>query len=154
MATRKPDAAPLIAEAHPLNYDGLPFIALIQYRKNALLTITDNCDEDSIRAYVLDFCSPQRISEEAVLEVAQYWYDNHRDDHPLSVEFSRQGLTKDVSPIYRAFNVDLVSRIVGPLYFFPLLPSSTPKRRRRKPSAELDFKSIETFGLTKKFASD
>ena len=66
---------PLIREDHPDDYNGYPFITLIQYRKDNVLAIVDNADDKQIRALVLDLCGPEQVDEEQIIEVAAGWYD-------------------------------------------------------------------------------
>lgn len=129
--TRK-TTAPLIIEPHPKDYVGLPFLTLIQYRKQPMLAIIDNITDDVIRAYVLDLCGPEQINEEHIIITAAEWYQQNRHNFPLSVEFSRRGLTPTTSKIYRSLNVDFISRIIGPVPKFPMDAVKSVKRRRRR----------------------
>ncbi len=126
-------AVPLIVENHPTDYIGYPFITLIQYRKTHVLSIVDNSDDQSIKLYVLDLCGPEHVKEEKVIEVAASWYENNRTQHPLSVEFSRRGLTSETGKIYRTFNTEFVTRVIGPLPRFEMTEIIRVKRRKRKP---------------------
>lgn len=130
-ATRKP-AVPLVIEPHPHDYVGLPFLTLIQYRKSPMLAIIDNIDVDTIRAYVLDMCGPEGVDEELIITAAAAWYATNRHSIPLSVEFSRNGLTPLATKIYRVLNVEFVSRIIGPVPKFPMDSVKSVKRRRRR----------------------
>lgn len=132
-AEPKKSAVPLIIEPHPKDYSGFPFITLIQYRKQPMLVIVDNADEEVIRAYVLDLCGPEQIDEEAVILTATEWYNTNRVNFPISIEFSRRGMTQFTSRIYRALNVEFVSRIIGPVPKYPMGTVKSIKRRRRKP---------------------
>lgn len=123
---------PLIVEPHPKEYNGLPFITLIQYRKAPMLVIVDNADDEIIRAFVLDLCGPEEIDETALFKIAINWYENHRTSFPISVEFSRHGLTARLSTIYRALNIEFVSRVIGPVPKYPMSTVKSIKRRRRK----------------------
>lgn len=131
----KKTAVPLIVEPHPKEYTGFPFITLIQYRKQPMLVIVDNADDDTVKAYVLDMCGPERVDEETVISVAAEWYANSRGDYPISVEFSRRGMTPVTSKIYRALSIEFVSRIIGPVPKYPMGSVKSIKRRRRKPIA-------------------
>lgn len=124
---------PLIVEPHPKEYNGLPFITLIQYRKAPMLVIVDNADDEIIRAFVLDLCGPEDIDETLLFRIAINWYENNRTNFPISVEFSRHGLTAQLSKIYRALNVEFVSRVIGPVPKYPMTIVKSIKRRRRKP---------------------
>ena len=123
---------PLIVEPHPVDYNGFPFITLIQYRRLPMLVIVDNADDDVIKAFVLDWCGPEGIDEELLFEVATHWYNNNRFRFPISVEFSRRGLTSDTSKIYRALTTEFVSRVIGPVPKYPMTLVKSIKRRRRK----------------------
>lgn len=128
----KTTAAPLIIEDHPESYSGYPFITLIQYRRNHVLAIVDNSDQHNIKSYVLDLCGPEQVDEQKIIEIAAIWYKNHRNDHPLSVEFSRRGITGEVGKIYRSFNIEFVTRVIGPLPKFEMTETVKIKRRKRK----------------------
>jgi len=133
MATRKrAKNVPLIIEPHPESYSGYPFITLLQYRQQHILTIIDNIDNKSIKAYVLDYCGPERVDEELVIEIAGRWYGKNSELYPLSFEFSKLGLASEVSRIYKKFNIDFVSRLIGPMVKFPMNDIQSTKRRRRK----------------------
>jgi hypothetical protein len=123
---------PLIIETHPKNYNGYPFLTLIQYRKIPMLTIVDNIDNEVIRAYVLDLCEPEDIDKELLFQVAADWYDNDLNNFPISIAFSKAGMTKQTSKIYRVLNIELVSRFIGLASKFPVGNIKSIKRRRRK----------------------
>ena len=125
--------APLIVEPHPKDYSGFPFITLIQYRKQPMLTIVDNATDDIIRAFVLDLCGPERVNEELIIQVAAEWYINNRENFPISIEFSKLGISPHTSKIYRSLNVEFVSRVIGPVPKYPMSNVKSVKRRRRKP---------------------
>lgn len=123
---------PLIIEPHPADYTGYPFITLIQYRDEHILSIVDNADEKLIKAFVLDRCGPERIDEESIIRVADDWYEYHRSEYPLSFEFSRLSMSGVTSRIYKRFNMEFVTRVIGPLYKFPMDKVESTKRRRKK----------------------
>lgn len=124
--------APLIIENHPTDYIGYPFITLLQYNKDHLLTIVDNSDDTTITAYVLDMCGPEHIDEEMIIDSTREWYTNRRERFPVSFEFSRLNLTEITSKIYRTFNVDYITRVIGPLPSFTMAASKNVRRRKRK----------------------
>ena len=105
-AESKKLAIPLIIEPHPKDYNGFPFVTLIQYRKAPMLVIVDNANEDIIRAFVLDLCGPEEVNEELLINAATEWYNTNRINFPISVEFSRRGLTPITSRIYKALNIE------------------------------------------------
>lgn len=142
----KKTTVPLIVEPHPRNYSGFPFITLIQYRKAPMLVIVDNADDEVIRAYVLDLCGPERVDEEVMIQAASEWYDTNRTNFPISIEFSRRGMTSMTTKVYRALNVEFVSRVIGPVPKYPMNTVKSIKRRRRKalpPNVETNVISAE-----------
>lgn len=137
---------PLIVEDHPKDYDGYPFITLIQYRNEHVLTIVDNVTNKTIKLFVLDLCGPAEVNEEKVISVANDWYTENRERFPLSFEFSRRGLSREVGPIYRSFNIEFVTRVIGPLPRFEMNEVHSVKRRRRKavpPGMEIHKKVLK-----------
>jgi len=133
MATRRrKNQVPLIIEPHPDNYTGYPFITLIQYRQTHVLSIIDNADDKRINAFVLDYCGPEMVNEEQIISVAEVWYDESSGRYPIAFEFSKRELSEETSKIFRSFNIDYVSRIIGPLPSFPMNETGKVKRRRRK----------------------
>ncbi len=127
---------PLIIEGHPSDYDGYPFITLIEYRDKHLLGIVDNATDKIIRAYILDLCGPEAINEEFVISVASEWYEESKDRYPISFEFSKRGMSEPLKNIYKSFAIGFVTRIIGPLPKFEMSEVKSIKRRRKKPLPE------------------
>jgi len=128
----KRNSVPLIVEEHPDDYEGYPFITLIQYRQEHILTIVDNVTDKEIRAYVLDLCGPTGLDEELIISIANEWYENHSSDYPLSFDFSKRDISNIVNPIYKKFNIDYVSRFIGPVFKFKMDEVFKIKRKRKK----------------------
>ena len=125
---------PLIVEPHPSDYQGYPFITLIQYRKEHSLTIVDNADDKTIKLYVLDLCGPSQVNEELLITIAHDWYKTGEYEKcPVSIAFSRSGISPEAQKIYRSYNVEFVTRVIGPLPKFEMKKVRSIKRRRRKP---------------------
>lgn len=125
---------PLIVEPHPADYQGYPFITLIQYRKEHTLTIIDNADDKSIRAYALDMCGPTMVNEEVLITVAHEWFSSGEYERcPVSIAFSREGISSEAMKIYNVYNIEFVTRVIGPLPKFEMKKVRSVKRRRRKP---------------------
>jgi len=130
----KKQAAPLIVEQHPKDYNGFPFITLIQYHKTPLLCIIDNATDYVIRAFVLDICGPAGVNEEMVIGAAQVWSEEGLSNNfPVSVHFGKLGINFETAKIYRTINIEFVSRAIGPVPRFPMETVRSVKRRRRKP---------------------
>ena len=137
MLHMKKSHVPLIIESHPSNYIGFPFITLIQYHKSPMVCVVDNIGDSSIRAFVLDMCGPAGVDEEIIVNATQVWYDQYRAQYPVSVYFSREGLSSVTTKIFRTLNVEFVSRVIGPVPNYPMTGHSSLRRRKRKviPSA-------------------
>ena len=123
---------PLIIEEHPADYDGYPFITLIEFRDNHLLGIIDNATDKMVKAYILDLCGPSSVNEEIVIKVAADWYSKSKDRYPISFEFSKMGMSDDVKLIYKSFPIGFVTRIIGPIPKFEMNEVKSVKRRRKK----------------------
>ena len=137
MAKRSKRATvPLVIEPHPENYNGYPFITLIQYRDEHILAIVDNASDKTIEAFVLDLCGPEQINEEMIISIAEEWYGEDGARYPLSIEFSKRGMTQETAKLIRSFKIDFVTRVIGPLMNYPMDDVKSVKRRRRKPVPE------------------
>lgn len=123
---------PLIIQDYPEDYKGYPFITLIQYKKDHSLTIVDNYDSRSIRAYVLDLCGPEFVDEQNVINIAAMWYKKSKALYPISFQFAREGLTEETGKIFRVFSIDFVTRVIGPLPKFDMNEIISIKRKRKK----------------------
>lgn len=141
MSTRKPKCS-LLIESHPRDYAGYPFITLIQYQDQTLLTIVDNMDDTKIMAYVLDFCGPENIDEQMIIAVAKEWFDKNRDTYPISIEFAKHDLIADSSRLYRIMNINFVTRFIGPANKYTINQCQTVKRRKRKPFPKAQLESV------------
>lgn len=144
----KNNPLPLINEDHPDDYDGYPFITLIQHHDEHVLTIVDNINDKYIKAYVLDWCNPAGIDEQQLIEIAAEWYYNNSNRFPISFEFSRRGLTEQVSALYRHFAIGYVTRVIGPLPEFEMSTNKSIRRRKRKPvpnGVEVTYNLISDF---------
>jgi hypothetical protein len=122
----------IIVEPHPQEYTGYPFVALVQHKQTSYIAIIDNVSEKHIKAYVLDLCEPEGLSEKAVIDLAAEWYDDSVTKYPISVEFSKRGVSNVVGKIYRTFNLDAVVRIIGHVSYFPIDEVYKVKRRKKR----------------------
>ena len=127
------NAVPLVTEPHPENYKGYPFITLIRYNNENVLTNIDNVTKTQVIGFVLDMCSQHNLNEMAIVNVARDWFESGRNKHhPLSIEFSCMGLAGDISPIVRAYPIEYVSRIIGPLPSYKMAGAYKTRKKRRK----------------------
>jgi hypothetical protein len=122
----------LIVEPHPETYNGYPFITLIEFKGEPFVTIIDNYHGKSIKTLVLDYCNAENVDEEMIITIAEQWYTHSSSKYPVSFEFSKRDLTSQISPIYRTFNTEFISRVIGPVPVFNMDKVSKVQRRKRK----------------------
>jgi hypothetical protein len=131
-------AFPLINEPHPVTYLGPPFLTLIRFNDKDYINIVDNVINNEIVTYVLDLCPKEfdykpELREQALIEIAYDWHENSKAQYPISIEFSRRGVSLEASKILRRFTVDYVTRVIGPLPQFEMGGPFKVKKRKRKP---------------------
>ncbi len=131
-------AFPLINEPHPETYSGPAFLTLIRFNDVDYINIVDNVINNEIVSYVLDFCPKEfdykpELREHALIEIAYEWYTSPKPDYPISIEFSRRGVSVEASKILRRFTVDYVTRVIGPLPRYEMGGPFKTKKRKRKP---------------------
>lgn len=126
---------PLIVEPHPETYVGYPFITLIRYNDTNTLNIIDNIISKSMHTYVLDLCAPSDINEIDLISIANDWYcSGNYKLYPLSIEFSKLGMSQMTNKILRVFPVDYVTRIIGPVNEYPMSGYSRCRKRKKRPA--------------------
>ena len=123
----------MIIESHPEQYNGYPFITLIQFNEQHILTVIDNYDRKVLRAYVLDYCEAEQIDEVAVVAIANEWYGDGSPTYPVSIEFSKREVVSEFTKIYRSFAVDNITRVIGPVFAYDMDTVFKIKRKRRVP---------------------
>lgn len=123
---------PLIVEKHPVEYDGYPFITLVQYHDKDILAIIDDSNDKIIKGYVLDLCSLENVNEQIIIDVTSEWYESKYNIYPISFEFSKRNIITEASKIYRIFNVEYVTRVIGPLPRFEMSKVHSIRRRKKK----------------------
>lgn len=129
---KKSKKVPLIIEKHPENYNGYEFISLVKYDNTNFLTIIDNISNNKIVAYVLDYCKQTNIDEHELIRLANDWFEKHSTVYPLSIDLSKRGKSSEFSKILRSFNIDYVSRVIGPLYEFNMTRDKKVRRHKKK----------------------
>jgi len=125
-------SVPLIIENYPPDYNGYKFISVIKYNDINTLNIIDNVKNKNIHTYVLDLCKAENVEEDFLIKVAENWYNTNRDEYPLSIEFSKLGVSSIVNKILRVYPIDYVTRIIGYVSQFPMSGAKEIRRKRRK----------------------
>lgn len=125
----------------------LLYMSLLEYKRENYLCIIDNITPTEIGAYVLDYAEQEEVPVQEFLSVVTHWFYSKSDNHPLSVEVARQGLTERLAPIYRTFDTTYVARIVGHAFTYDGMNKSKVRRRRVVPipeGVEIKFKKNTT----------
>lgn len=126
------DGVPLIVESYPTQYQGLPFVTYLQFHNSNSLVIVDNVRHKQIQCFVIDLCDPEGFDSVWLLEAAAAWYDEHSHRMPLSIFINQLTSTANIDRIYRTFNVEYITRIVGPLFTYPVDEVIVTRRKKRK----------------------
>jgi hypothetical protein len=137
---------PLVVEPHPADYHGYEFLTLIRFNDESSLNIVDNVSKKYIHTYVIDLCGPEGFDEETLIDVANEWYHSNGDQYPISVEFSRRNMIEQASSILRAYPLDYVTRVIGPLPYFDMSGPIKVRKRKRKeisPGVEIVRKRLK-----------
>ncbi len=125
---------PLIIENHPENYNGYKFITLIQYSviDEPFLSIIDNVTSNKIYLYDLDSCVQENLDEDLIITEALNWYKNYKDKLPFSIYLSSRNLSGITGTIYKSFNVEYITRFIGPLHCYNVNEPYNIKRKKFK----------------------
>lgn len=114
----------------------LLYISLIEYKRETYMCIIDNIKEAEIGAYVLDYADQENVDLKSFLSAVTRWFYGRSDNHPLSVELAKAGLTEWAAPLYRTFDTAYVARIVGQGFSYDAMDKSKVRRRRVVPVPE------------------
>jgi hypothetical protein len=146
---------PITVEDYPSDYKGYEFITLIKYNDEVNLGVIDNVTKRHISAFCLDLCNPMGVPEADIITIANEWFINNKDNYPVSVEFCKRGLEDFSAKISKAYSIDYISRIIGPVFYFEMNnPLKTRKRKRKIPRDNPEFQSsIADFKTIKDYSS-
>ena len=123
----------VIIEQHPDDYTGYPFVTLIQYKHTqSFISIIDNSDSKSIKAYILDLCKTEDVDEVKLIDVAVNWYSNNYYNRPLSIDLALNGMGNAVTKILKIYHIDCVTRIIGPVQHYPTSEVFFIKKRKKR----------------------
>lgn len=106
------------------------YLSLIEYKRENYLCVIDNIKSSEIGAYVLDYADQNNIDLPTFLRAVTRWFYSKSDDHPLSVELARYGLTEWTAPMYRTFDTTYVTRIIGNGFSYDAMAKTKVRRRR------------------------
>lgn len=106
------------------------YLSVLEYRGEEMLVVIDNITTDTVGAYVLDLARQEGLDTQQILRVITEWFYRGSARYPLSFEFSRLGLASLTNRIYRQFDTNCVTRLVGNDFTYRLNVSPRIKRRR------------------------
>lgn len=113
-----------------LNNSNHLYLSIVEYKRETYLCLIDNIKSAEIGAYVLDYAGQSGVDVYEFLEIATRWFYGKSEEHPLSLELARHGLTEWASGMYRTFDTTYVSRIVGQGFAYDRMEKSKVRRRR------------------------
>jgi hypothetical protein len=105
-------------------------LSFIDHDNNSYLAIVDNIKDEVLFAYILDYADSEGLDPHKIIAVAKEWEQTNSAKHPLSIEFSRRGLTSATSRIYKSFDIHTINRFHGKMFKFEF--DTEVKIRRRK----------------------
>ena len=121
----------LMEIADPMNYQ---YMTYLEFGKDdSCLCVIDNIDNGEIRLFILDKLKQSAICPSWFISMVNNWYYNSSEKYPLSIEFSKHGLSDVVSDIYIKLPLSNVKKITGRVFSYQM--SAEPKVRRRRVKA-------------------
>lgn len=132
---------------HFQDHTNATFLSLIEFKRTTFLGIVNNLSSVELEAYVLDYAHRESIELVEFLSVCNRWYYGSSHLYPLSVELSKLGLSRRFQGMFRSFDINYVSRVVGLPFSFGHLDKSKVKRKRVIPvpdTIEIRLKSHGT----------
>jgi len=135
---------PLIREPHPSDYNGLPFLTLIEYKDTPYITIVDNYLDKVLNVYVIDMCDAEEINKEILLLAGMDWWSNYKNQIPFSFYLSRNNLTDTCYKAFRTFQTEHITRAIGPVPVFKMDGMVSVKRRCKRDISNIPLKKINT----------
>ena len=111
----------------------LYYMSLIEYKRESYLAIIDYITNDEISAFILDFAHQEKVNMQNFLSIVNHWFYKSAHKHPLSFEIAKLGLTAQLSPLYKSFDINYISRVIGHPFTFNMEPKTKVKRRKAIP---------------------
>jgi len=111
-------------------------LSLVEYKTEEFLCVIDTMTPSVVGAYVLDYADQEHVDIAEFLTFVLRWYTDKRTEYPLSVEISKNGLTSKLSALYRTFDTNCISRVVGQAFGYQEEVKTEVKRRKAHPVPE------------------
>ena len=116
-------------------------LSLIEYKRENYVGIIDNITDTEVSAFILNLAKPEIINQDDLLRFAVRWLYTNSTNYPLSIEFAKLGLSQRIEHIYRTFDINFVSRIVGSPFTFDSF-NATAKTKRRKVTPITNYEEV------------
>ena len=126
---------PLIIEKI-IDDTNLYFLSVIEFKRNEYLGIIDDITPTHVKAYTFENIRPNSIQANEFISTITRWYYAESFRMPLSIALSQQGLTRATAPLFKSFDINGVSRIVGNPFIFSHFTQSSTKKRKVLPIPE------------------
>jgi hypothetical protein len=120
---------PLIID-RVMDESNLCFLSLVEYRRMEYIGIIDNITDTHVKIFALDFIRPNTIPRTLLLSTAIRWFYEYSDRKPLSIILSQMGLTHASSPLYKSFELNGISRIVGNPFSYRHFTEQKTKKKK------------------------
>jgi hypothetical protein len=122
-------APPLILEKIS-DETNLHFLSFIEYKRREYVGIIDNITQHHVKAYIFENIRPNSIKLNDFMSTAIKWYYSESYKKPLSISISQQGLSNLTSPLYKQFDINGISRIVGQPFIFDHFTTQSVKKKK------------------------
>lgn len=122
-------APPLILEKVS-DETNLHFLSFIEYKRKDYVGVIDNITQHHVKAYVFENIRPNSINLNDFMTTVIKWYYSESYKKPLSISISQQGLSNITSPLYKQFDINGISRIVGQPFIFDHFNNQSVKKKK------------------------
>lgn len=124
----------------------LLFLSLIEYKRHEYLGIIDDITDSHLKAYVIELNKPSVYPVNEFLSHSIRWFYSQSFNYPLSFFLSENGLTPNLTHMYKIFELNGISRVLGNPFMFKDLNESSSKKRKVLPipeGIEIRFKKAD-----------
>lgn len=122
---------------HPIDYQGHRFISLLHLNDNTTSKIIlDNTTSKLVNCYNLDLCGQEDINIQYIIPIILNWYTYNKQQYPISIAFSKLGLTHTLSKIYKTYYIEQIKFIQGITQHYELNLIKQTKKRTLKQIAK------------------
>ena len=134
--TKKEKTPNLIIEPHPEDYNGVPWTTYIRYAGADKVVVVNTLEMDYLWAYSIESMNEEEC-EVFYQVMEEYWYEDLYGE-PLRVRISPDQWISERSlgfmfgRLITAYNVENISRVIGPVREPEEIPPKSQVRRRKR----------------------